>query len=159
MICIKSIIFYDIITVQRYNKIFLQCILEYRIASPGNYLRICYGCNHLLEFATLIETSVPECLRGCKQKSQPLSQPLFQNLSGLRSGLQIITLNRNLKVLKFATLRFFLWLQSGLRLQFCNPETLWNGGYNKVAIRVAISIRNPETVVTTRLRPGLRITT
>ena len=37
---------------------------------------------------------------------------------------------------------FFLWLRSGLltgfRLQFCNPETFWNGGYEQVATRVAI---------------------
>ena len=97
-----------------------------------------------------------------KPWSQPWSKPPFQNVSGLRSGLRITTLNRNLKVQgfsKFATLVFFLWLRSGLRkgfwLQFCNPKTFCNNGDDQVVTRVAIRIanHNPELQPeTTRLR-------
>ena len=89
----------------------------------GNSLRICYGCDHILEIetlnrllwfwfetwlrfrvairiatliatlvTTLVKTSVPECFRGFESKSQPWlhswSKYLFQNISGLRSGLR-----------------------------------------------------------------------
>ena len=54
---------------------------------------------------TLVETSVPGLRTGFRSGLR----------SGFRSGFRFATLNRNLKVLKFATLGGFLWLRSGLR--------------------------------------------
>ena len=113
------------------------------------------------EIATLIATLIETLVETLVETSVPGLRTGFR--SGLRSGFRFATLNRNLKVLKFATLGGFLWLRSGLRtglrtgfrLQFCNPETFWNGGdnyvstrvSNRVSIRIAITTlnRNPET--------------
>ena len=102
------------------------------------------------EIATLIETLIETLVET--------SVPGLR--TGFRSGFRFATLNRNLKVLKFATLGGFLWLRSGLRtglrtgfrLQFRNPETFWNCGdddqvLTRVAIRFSIRVAIATLVV------------
>ena len=106
----------------------------------------CYGCD-----SELRSESQPWL--------QPWSKPPFQNVS------EAANRNHNPESQpegpKIRKPWFFLWLRSGFQLQFCNPETFWNGGYEQVAtdsqpwnggddqvlIRVATRVadRNPES--------------
>ena len=150
------------------NREFLKDLLWFRSSfenrNPGPFAMVSIEtwsfAMVLIRIATLIETQIETLV----ETSVPGLRTGFRSglRSGFRSGFRFATLNRNLKVLKFATLGGFLWLRSGLRtglrtgfrLQFRNPETFWNGGDDQVVTRVAklqpYSIRNPETMVTTR---------